>query len=95
MTEPAGLGMSLDDLISKALVLVAPNPIVTKIAALMTPDPEVPQTISEIYLTVLSRMPTNEELEIAETHMKATWGDEGPRDILWTLINTPEFSYRH
>jgi hypothetical protein len=87
--------LSLDDLISKALVLVAPNPIVTKIAALMTPDPEVPQTISEIYLTALSRMPTNEELEIAATHMKATWGDEGPRDILWTLINTPEFSYRH
>lgn len=87
--------LELDDVVSKALVLVAPGPIVTKIAALATPDPEGPRMISEIYLTTLSRMPTDEELQIAEAHLAATWGDEGRRDILWTLINIPEFSYRH
>jgi hypothetical protein len=85
----------LDEVVNKALVLLAPNPIVTKIVALATPDPKEPQIIAEIYLTTLSRMPTNEELQIAETHLNATWGDEGRRDLFWTLINIPEFCYRH
>ncbi len=85
----------LDESINKTLVLLAPNPIITKIVALAQSDPKEPQIIREIYLTTLSRMPTHEELQIAEAHLNATWGDEGWRDLIWALINIPEFCYRH
>lgn len=66
-----------------------------KLRALLGSDPKRPETIVEIYLTVLSRVPTEEELRIAETHVKETWADGGPRDVFWALINSPEFSLRH
>ncbi|MHB8864544.1 MAG: DUF1553 domain-containing protein [Pirellulaceae bacterium] len=66
-----------------------------KLRALLASDPQRPEVIVEIYLTILSRMPTQEELQIAETHVKETWADGGPRDLFWALINSPEFSYRH
>jgi len=66
-----------------------------KLRALVGSDPKRPENIVEIYLTVLSRMPTDEELQVAKTHLKETWGDAGPRDLVWALINSPEFSYRH
>ena len=43
----------------------------------MGSDPKRPEIIVEIYLTILSRMPTEEELQIAETHVKETWADGG------------------
>lgn len=66
-----------------------------KLRALLGSDPKRPENIAAIYLTVLSRMPTDEELEIAKTHVKETWGEAGPRDIFWALVNGPEFCYRH
>jgi len=66
-----------------------------KLRALLGSDPKRPEIIVEIYLTILSRMPTEEELEIAGTHVKETWADGGPRDLFWALINSPEFCYRH
>jgi len=66
-----------------------------KLRALVGSDPKRPENIVEIYLTVLSRMPTDEELQVAKTHLKETWGDAGPRDLVWALINSPEFCYRH
>jgi hypothetical protein len=66
-----------------------------KLRALLGSDPKRPENIVEIYLTVLSRMPTEEELHIAGTHVKETWADRGPRDLFWALINSPEFCFRH
>lgn len=66
-----------------------------KLRALLGEDSKRPENIVEIYLTVLSRMPTEAELEIAKTHVKETWGEGGPRDLFWALVNGPEFSYRH
>ena len=66
-----------------------------KLRALLGPDPKRTENITEIYLTVLSRMPTEEELQIAETHVRETWAEGGPRDLFWALINSPEFCYRH
>ena len=66
-----------------------------KLRALLGSDPKRPENIVDIYLTILSRMPTEEELEIAKTHVKETWAEGGPRDIFWALINSPEFGYRH
>ena len=66
-----------------------------KLRALLGSDPKRPENIVEIYLTILSRMPSEEELEIAKTHVRDTWAEGGPRDLFWALINSPEFCYRH
>jgi hypothetical protein len=43
---------------------------------------------------VLSRMPTDEERQIVEEH--ARHGNETAlRELVWALINGPEFSFRH
>lgn len=85
----------LEEVINKALVLLAPNPVLCKITAMLTPDPKEPQIITEIYLTILSRTPTDAERQVAATHFRETWAEGGPRDLFWALINSPEFCYRH
>jgi hypothetical protein len=66
-----------------------------QLRALLGSDPKRPEHIVEIYLTILSRLPTEAELEIAKTHVKETWAEGGPRDLFWALVNSPEFCYRH
>ena len=52
---------------------------------------------ARIYLAVLSRRPTGQELEKVESHAKST--DARPKDLagdlVWALINQPEFWYIH
>ncbi len=57
-----------------------------------------PRELTEkIYLAVLSRRPTDGELAAVEEHVKAnfTHGSELAEDIVWSLINQPEFSFIH
>src|SRR6266478_6245677 len=49
-----------------------------------------PQVIEELFLTALSRTPTKEEVEVAQRVMQSN-RSQGASDILWTLLNTPEF----
>jgi len=56
----------------------------------------LPQAIKILYLNILSRYPTEPELNIAITHLshlpdKRQW----LTDICWALINSAEFLYRH
>jgi hypothetical protein len=44
----------------------------------------------ELFLTALSRTPTSEEVEVAQRILK-TNRSQGASDILWALLNTPEF----
>jgi hypothetical protein len=66
-----------------------------KLRALLRSDPKKPETLVEIYLTILSRTPTDEELQVAKAHVEETWGEAALRDLVWALINGPEFGYRH
>jgi hypothetical protein len=50
-------------------------------------DPEV---IEELFLTALSRTPTKEEVEVAQRVLQSN-RNQGASDILWALLNTPEF----
>ncbi|HOW70587.1 MAG TPA: DUF1553 domain-containing protein [Phycisphaerae bacterium] len=53
--------------------------------------------IERIYLTVLSRYPTDEELETIRVHSQ-TGGAKGREplvDLTWALVNSAEFLYRH
>ncbi len=50
-----------------------------------------------LFLTVLSRYPTEEEVAIAEEYARNAGlpGREVAADLAWALINTKEFLYRH
>jgi hypothetical protein len=53
--------------------------------------------VTEIYLTILSRFPTQDELETAQGYGQAgrTAGRDGKVDLVWALITGTEFLYRH
>ena len=53
--------------------------------------------IDQVYLTVLSRMPTTEERETVSVYLKKHRAARRAAvvDVIWALINTKEFQYRH
>ncbi len=53
------------------------------------------EVISQLYLTILSRFPTDEELKTLDTYSKTGGRGSSARDLAWALVNCPEFSYRH
>jgi hypothetical protein len=54
------------------------------------------QILEELYLTVLSRYPTQEEQQrLAEFADSKTQRREQWVDIVWALLNSPEFLFRH
>jgi hypothetical protein len=55
------------------------------------------EMISELYLTVLSRLPTDDELKVVGTYSKSSnvKRRDMPVDLTWALINSAEFLYRH
>jgi hypothetical protein len=54
------------------------------------------EAIGELYLTILSRLPTEEELQIVTTYRESGSGrGRVLRDLAWSLINSAEFSFRH
>jgi Protein of unknown function (DUF1553)/Protein of unknown function (DUF1549) len=50
-------------------------------------SPKLRVSVSDLYLLILSRYPTPEELQIVAS--------KGRNDLAWALINTAEFLYRH
>ena len=55
------------------------------------------ETVTRIYLTILSRFPTPEELRIAEEYSKLDEinAQQALQDLTWALLNSTEFLYRH
>jgi hypothetical protein len=53
------------------------------------------QIASGMYLGILSRFPTPEELKIVETHFQSAKRRDAAVDLAWALINSAEFLYRH
>ena len=54
------------------------------------------EIINDAYLRTLSRYPSDEELQIAQTFIAETADPvEGIRDVLWALLNTREFIVNH
>ncbi|MFW5693481.1 MAG: DUF1553 domain-containing protein, partial [Thermoguttaceae bacterium] len=67
-----------------------------KIKALLEADRPPKKTLEELYLTILSRRPTDEEAEAALEYVGQSKSKrEGGIDLAWALINTTEFLYRH
>jgi hypothetical protein len=54
------------------------------------------EAVNELYLTILSRLPTDEELQVVESYRQSGSGSGRVlRDLAWALINSPEFLFRH
>ncbi len=52
------------------------------------------EIVRQLYLTILSRFPTEEELKTVEAYVRSGhWAAQ--RDLAWALVNSPEFCYRH
>lgn len=55
------------------------------------------ETVTQVYLTILSRFPTEEELNIVAAYVQPSAGKsrEAVVDLAWALVNSAEFLYRH
>ena len=55
------------------------------------------ETVSRLYLLVLSRLPTPDELAAARAYGQSgkVSAADGVLDLAWALVNSPEFLYRH
>jgi hypothetical protein len=53
--------------------------------------------IDRLYLTVLSRYPTDDELKTVSAYFQSVQGNKWPAavDLTWALINGAEFLYAH
>lgn len=60
-------------------------------------DKSLPELIEKTYLTLFSRPPTKEEVVTLQSHAEATSTDDRAIavDILWSLVNQPEFFFNH
>ena len=63
----------------------------------MQPDKTPTDTITGMYLGILSRFPTTAELQIAQAYAKKPGVSRrgATVDLAWALMNTTEFLYRH
>ncbi|MFV2070304.1 MAG: DUF1553 domain-containing protein, partial [Pirellulales bacterium] len=55
------------------------------------------ETVAQLYLTVLSRYPTEAEVHVLREYLQSGGGKrrEAIVDLMWALINSDEFLYRH
>ncbi len=59
---------------------------------------EPDKALTELYLMILSRTPTPEELAVIKKYVETSRSQRGfdmVNDVAWALINSPEFLYRH
>jgi hypothetical protein len=58
-----------------------------------TQDPRT--LVTTLYLMILSRYPTAEELKVVEAYSGTAKGRDAAVDLVWSLMNSAEFLYRH
>jgi len=53
--------------------------------------------VNELYLTCFSRFPTSDEMKTASEFYKAEKATRqtATEDVLWALLNSPEFVFNH
>jgi hypothetical protein len=51
--------------------------------------------IEGVYLTVLSRPPSDAENQAARKYLQTSGLIPGAEDLVWALVNTKEFLFRH
>jgi hypothetical protein len=68
-----------------------------RMAALLRENRNPRELVTQIYLTVLSRYPTEEEWKVIAARSRAgvAIGQPAAVDLVWALMNSVEFLYRH
>jgi hypothetical protein len=68
-----------------------------KLIAMMRRIRNPRELVSQIYLAILSRYPTDDEWNLVAAHSQsgAAIGQAAVVDLVWTLVNSTEFQYRH
>jgi hypothetical protein len=68
-----------------------------KLRALMQPGGKPRDPVDRVYLTILSRYPTDDELRTVGAYFQSVSGNKWSAvvDLAWALINSAEFLYRH
>jgi len=67
-----------------------------RLRKIMLACPGNQERVSQLYLEILSRIPTQEEQKIALDYIvSSAKADDGFYDLAWALINTSEFVLRH
>jgi hypothetical protein len=66
-----------------------------KLRELMQAKKKPREIVEEVYLTILSRLPTDDELKILKDYTKKPEGKRPMLDLTWALLNSTEFLYRH
>jgi hypothetical protein len=68
-----------------------------KLRAVFRSNPLPLATATQLYLTILSRYPTQEELQALHTYSQTSEAKGGQVwfDLVWALMNSSEFLYRH
>lgn len=58
---------------------------------------DLPKLAEKIYLTLLSRRPTQEEITVLQNHRSVTYAGlpSVAADMVWGLVNQPEFFFNH
>jgi hypothetical protein len=69
----------------------------TKLQVLLQNKGKPRDTIDGVYLTTLSRFPTEEEQKTVGAYFQSAGGNRraAANDLVWALINSAEFLYRH
>lgn len=67
-----------------------------KLRALFASRRKAEEIAEELYLTILSRRPTQDEMKIVGEYVQANRSrGQGAIDVAWALINSTEFLFRH
>jgi hypothetical protein len=68
-----------------------------KLRAVVQAGPRPRDPLDRLYLTILSRYPTDEELKTVAARLQSVSGNRWPAvvDLAWALITSAEFCYRH
>ena len=53
--------------------------------------------VTGLYLAILSRFPTEDELKTAASYAQSVGGNrrQAGQDLAWALVNSAEFRFRH
>ena len=68
-----------------------------KIQALIQARGDIRDVITGLYLAILSRFPTEDELKTAASYAQSAGGNrrQAGQDLAWALVNSAEFRFRH
>ena len=89
---PEALFMMNSQLLARTIATTSESSVITRISTSVLAEEDI---VRELYLTALGRDPSDGELKIAMTHLTSSKElRPGLEDLLWALLNSPEFYSR-